>query len=105
LKYHIALFSSDQIAADDIQLNLKNNFKHISWLTKSAFKNLESTNVDAILQNIIPEKQEGGDYSEKSLKRINPNKYSTSRWKWIWSINKTIDQNRTEKILKEIFMQ
>jgi hypothetical protein len=102
------LFSTNPIAANEIQQKLRDGYKRISSLTKSAFKNLESSNADVVYKRIMLEINQAGGakiYSEKSLKSLNPNIYSTVRWKWIWAINKTIHRNRLTKILKAVFMQ
>jgi hypothetical protein len=35
---------------------------------------------------------------------INPNKYSATRWRWIWTINRVVHRNRLTKLLREMTM-
>jgi len=63
-------------------------------------KHLDLSDADEVLEQMTALQSA----SEKmySPSYVNPNIYSASRWRWIWTINRTVHRNRLTKLLREM---
>lgn len=83
-----------------LQQDLHLSLRRVSVLTKDALRHLELSDADKNLR-LITARQSAGEKAY-STAVVNPNVFSASRWRWIWTVNQVVHRNRLTKLLREM---